>query len=704
MNNWLKRALGMLLALCLMAGAMPAALAADRSELESHWASEYLTYFADEGYLLGDANGSYRPNSNITRAEFITLINRICEFTERDDETAKMYTDISEDKWYFEAVSIGLKAGYINGTSETTMSPNSQITRQDAFTIISRISGIASDDTSVLAQFSDGSTVRDYAQSAVAGLIAGGYVNGYENGTVQPKKHIKRCEAVKVLSVCLPKLAPYTYLYAPLTYNEYWAGEDVYAAGNTDSSDVLDGHSEYDKGGFDAVSRATKNHGLHRGSFQQTAYIDCEDGTQLAISYWKDSSTIVLTDGSEVTFKKGDITLADGTSLTMKDYTVTGIKYVPVAVLTKDLEAFQQSYAVVMNGEKLVGGYGEGNLSSYEKVAEVTAATNGLKYARKNGDGTWSFSARQTGTDSGIQGEALAAAENVENTVKEYDGNYGEFLRMDITGDGYGALGAAMQTVKWTYYGNDSTYTTPVISYGTKFAADNWMHKAMGIQLGLTDSIRCQLPEGYTGEGYWTVTVYALGYADYTAKIQVTADNLPKETTPITDDQKAQLTALKDQAEALLAGYDAASASDALKALKEHYDEAVAMLADPDATSTAADELLAELPQLIENAKPKATVYTGSATAVTDDPESWSTYDLTAEISVTEGTITEITVSGGGTDNAPYIKKVVKGVVPQLTGKTLEEAQALEQIDAATGATVSSRALLEAVKSARPAA
>ena len=77
--------------------------------------------------MLGDANGSYRPNSNITRAEFITLINRICEFTERDDEAAKTYTDIAEDKWYFEAVSIGLKAGYINGTSETTMSPNSQI-------------------------------------------------------------------------------------------------------------------------------------------------------------------------------------------------------------------------------------------------------------------------------------------------------------------------------------------------------------------------------------------------------------------------------------------------------------------------------------------------------------------------------------------------------------------------------------------------
>ncbi len=48
-----------------------------------------------------------------------------------------------------------------------------------------------------------------------------------------------------------------------------------------------------------------------------------------------------------------------------------------------------------------------------------------------------------------------------------------------------------------------ASYTTPVRKFGTKFAADNWMHKSMGIQLGLTDSLRCQLPEGTDGTGYW---------------------------------------------------------------------------------------------------------------------------------------------------------------------------------------------------------
>ncbi len=86
--------------------------------------------------------------------------------------------------------------------------------------------------------------------------------------------------------------------------------------------------------------------------------------------------------------------------------------------------------------------------------------------------------------------------------MREASGSYGEFLRVDINGK-YGGLGANMQAVKWTYYGDDSTYTHPVTTFGTKFAADNWMHKSMGIQLGLTESERCELPEGSDGTGYW---------------------------------------------------------------------------------------------------------------------------------------------------------------------------------------------------------
>jgi hypothetical protein len=110
--------------------------------------------------------------------------------------------------------------------------------------------------------------------------------------------------------------------------------------------------------------------------------------------------------------------------------------------------------------------------------------------------------------------------------VQAASGTYGEFLRVHLTGDGYGALASKMYAVRWTYYGDDSTCTNALASYGTKFASDNWLHKSMGIQLGLTDSLRCQLPEGTDGTGYWALTVYAMGYADYTVGFEVTAENI----------------------------------------------------------------------------------------------------------------------------------------------------------------------------------
>lgn len=333
---------------------------------------------------------------------------------------------------------------------------------------------------------------------------------------------------------------PYTYVYAGLSWAEYWAAEGVQAAGDASPSNEYDLRDEYDKGAFDTVTRATANHGLHRGSFQCTAVIKAENGKEYKISYWKSegkTTKAVLTDGSEITFNRGTITEADGTTTKMTEHRVTGLKYVPVKVAKDDYKAFKAKYDVVENGGTLSGGFSEGKLSSYNGLsAEVTAATNGLKTATKNSDGSFSFSAKAAGTESGIKDQKLKTAPSAADvglTVQEGEGNYGEFLRVDMKGN-YGDLAANMQAVKWTYYGSDSTYKTALATYGTKFAADNWMHKVFGIQLGLTDSLRCKLPAGTDGTGYWTITVTALGYEDVTYQFQATEANIAK-ADPVTD-------------------------------------------------------------------------------------------------------------------------------------------------------------------------
>jgi hypothetical protein len=162
---------------------------------------------------------------------------------------------------------------------------------------------------------------------------------------------------------------------------------------------------------------------------------------------------------------------------------------------------------------------------------------------------------------------------------------------VDLTGDAYGDLGSNMYAAVWTYYGNDSTYTTPLQSYGTKFAADNWMHKSMGIQLGLTDSLRCQLPTGYDGTGYWTITISAMGYADYTVKFQATTKNIVGAIEEATVDA-SKLQALVTQAQALKeSDYTSATWKD----LAAELAESVELLAKTTLTQAEVNEQVTHL-------------------------------------------------------------------------------------------------------------
>lgn len=565
---------------------------------------------------------------------------------------------------------------------------------------------------------------KDYAASGRGGAKVIGS-NGFVDLTTSPFSGMKAGDTYKIsvkatgyaktldFELTVPDKI---YAYANLSYNEYWANEGVYAAGNDSSSEEADAKGELDKGGFDAVSRATTNHGLHRGSFQQTAVIEATtaDGqtVSMGVDHWSEDNTKFYdANGTEYTVdrtakpmsisyktRQGRETVT--VTASFKDYKITGIKYVPVAVDAADYQDFCKKYTVVKNGQSVQGGYGEQNLKAYTGVAAVDAATNGLKTVSKSGD-AYTFSARQTGTGSGLLDQEQANdGTGVTTEVKKYSGNYGEFLRVDLNGT-YGALGAAMQTVKWTYYGSDSTYTTPVATYGTKFAADNWMHKSMGIQLGLTDSVRCQLPEGTDGTGYWALTVYGLGTSDYTTQFQVTAENLPSTVAGITDEQKTELTNLIATAQELSAKNPSNKA-----ALDEHIAEAQAMLNNADATQPEAAELIADLQGLIKtaqdelNKQPESKTVTETVKVNPDADEDFEAYDLIVDVVVKDGKVEAISLNSANTydgdkHNKKYSEQAASGLA--LSGKTAAE---VDGVDIVSGATCSSKAIKEAAKAA----
>ena len=168
-----------------------------KNDINGHWAEETLKNWSEKGWLKGDEQNLYHPNENITRGEFMALINRMKDYKETSPDIDK-YSDVSKTDWYYDVVSTALSAGYIKGTSNESMSPKNPITRQEAMTIIANISGASNQDTSILNTVSDGSKISEWAKSSVAACINEGIVTGFD-GKIQPTTNMTRAESVVMM-------------------------------------------------------------------------------------------------------------------------------------------------------------------------------------------------------------------------------------------------------------------------------------------------------------------------------------------------------------------------------------------------------------------------------------------------------------------------------------------------------------------------
>ena len=143
-----RKVLALLLAIAMVTAMLPvAAMAA--SDIDGHWAQQAMQSFIDDGYLKGYEEGTYGPDVSISRAEYAALINRV---TGLSDASASLdaYTDVSPEQWFYTDIKTALTAGYMNGTSPTTMSPMNTITREQAVTMVARVLNLPEADESIL--------------------------------------------------------------------------------------------------------------------------------------------------------------------------------------------------------------------------------------------------------------------------------------------------------------------------------------------------------------------------------------------------------------------------------------------------------------------------------------------------------------------------------------------------------------------------
>lgn len=170
-------------------------IAAKVKDYEGHWAQATIQKWMDESRISGYPDGSFKPEANITRAEFVKLVNSIIDY---DVQGTISYADVKSGDWYYNSIGIAQEIGYISGYSKNEFGPNDNITREQAATILSRVEYLG-ENKDAAQKFGDKSNMSSWAVGAIGAASEVGYINGYENGSFKPLNKLTRAEAITML-------------------------------------------------------------------------------------------------------------------------------------------------------------------------------------------------------------------------------------------------------------------------------------------------------------------------------------------------------------------------------------------------------------------------------------------------------------------------------------------------------------------------
>lgn len=171
--------------------------AAAVSDIGNHWAKEEISYLVEKGTVNGYDDGTFKPNKNVTRAEFLKMVNNVFQLSEVEDIH---FTDVKEDDWYYDEVRKAVASGYISGYEDGTIRANRLITREEASKIIAMVSELDYDIGDMSLDFKDSNDIGDWAKTYVSAMKYNEYMNGYEDETFRPKRQITRGETAKILA------------------------------------------------------------------------------------------------------------------------------------------------------------------------------------------------------------------------------------------------------------------------------------------------------------------------------------------------------------------------------------------------------------------------------------------------------------------------------------------------------------------------
>ncbi|MCY9660168.1 exo-alpha-sialidase [Paenibacillus chondroitinus] len=164
------------------------------------WAQEAIEALASKGIVNGTSETTFSPEKNISRADFMTMVVRALNLKA---ETSSNFDDVNKSDYYYEALAISKALGIADGVGGNNFNPQGEISRQDLMVLVSRAlqkAGklVSKGNLDELNSFKDASSVADYAKESVALLVEAGIIEGSDN-LINPEGKATRAEVATIV-------------------------------------------------------------------------------------------------------------------------------------------------------------------------------------------------------------------------------------------------------------------------------------------------------------------------------------------------------------------------------------------------------------------------------------------------------------------------------------------------------------------------
>lgn len=171
------------------------------TDITGHWAADNILFATSRGLLSGTSDTTFSPCTGMTRGMFVTALGRLAGINPDSYKTGK-FTDVKADAYYAPYVNWAAQTGIVTGITATTFAPDTNINREQMAVIMKNYAaklGYDLPQTLKAVTFADNANISSWAKDAVRTMQQAGILAGKNGNKFDPKGTATRAEVATVL-------------------------------------------------------------------------------------------------------------------------------------------------------------------------------------------------------------------------------------------------------------------------------------------------------------------------------------------------------------------------------------------------------------------------------------------------------------------------------------------------------------------------